>query len=641
MLGKNALQPMLARLDGVRIGVIGDYCLDAYWTLDRGAAEISVETGLPTRAVRRQRYGLGGAANVVSNLAALEPAAIRAVTVIGDDVFGHEMLRLLEALGVETCGVIVAERGWDTPVYAKSFLEGEEQERIDFGRFKTMTAELEQGLIEQLHAAAAQVDLLIVNQQLSHDFYTPGLIAAVNGLADRMPVVFDTRDRLADFRGGTLKCNARELAAACGAKTGLEVELPIDEVREHARTFHARDPRTLLITRGAWGMYVYDGREDHAVPGIQHLAAIDPVGAGDAATAAFAACLAAGCSAWEAMNVANVAAAVTVRKVGETGTASRAEIADQADQANYLYRPEVAADARQAVTLDDTEIEIVNPDIERGRLVHAVFDHDGTISTLREGWEEVMAPVMVEAILGGRHADVSEKELRRVTEHVADYIDRSTGIQTILQMQGLVEMVREFGYVPDEQILDAMGYKRIYNDALMAHVDARRRRFEAGELDVEDFTIKGAVDFLRELSALDVRLYLASGTDEQDVRDEAALLGYADLFDGGIFGAVGDVTKYSKRMVLERIIREHGLAGAELVTFGDGPVELRETKRCGGIAVGVASNELRRFGLNADKRARLITAGADLVVGDFSQRARLLDFLGCPVLYGVRAEHDS
>ena len=87
----------------------------------------------------------------------------------------------------------------------------------------------------------------------------------------------------------------------------------------------------------------------------------------------------------------------------------------------------------------------------------------------------------------------------------------------------------------------------------------------------------------------------------------------------------------AKRVVLERIcagIGDRSLAG--LVTFGDGPVEMRETRRRGGYCVGVASDEGRRSGLNPAKRTRLIRAGADLVVPDFSQRAELLALIGVP-----------
>jgi hypothetical protein len=104
-------------------------------------------------------------------------------------------------------------------------------------------------------------------------------------------------------------------------------------------------------------------------------------------------------------------------------------------------------------------------------------------------------------------------------------------------------------------------------------------------------------------------------------------MGYADLFEGRIFGAVGDVKVEAKKVVLERIIRENKLAGHQFMTFGDGPVEMRETRKRGGICVGVASDELRRFGLNPSKRTRLIRAGATLVVPDFSQMPALLRVL--------------
>jgi hypothetical protein len=79
--------------------------------------------------------------------------------------------------------------------------------------------------------------------------------------------------------------------------------------------------------------------------------------------------------------------------------------------------------------------------------------------------------------------------------------------------------------------------------------------------------------------------------------------------------------------VLERIIRENNLQGYEFATFGDGPVEMRETQRRGGMCVGVASDEVRRFGWNLAKRKRLIRAGVKVLVPDFSQLPALLKIL--------------
>ena len=107
--------------------------------------------------------------------------------------------------------------------------------------------------------------------------------------------------------------------------------------------------------------------------------------------------------------------------------------------------------------LTGTDIRIYNDNFERGKIKHAIFDFDGTISLLREGWEKIMEPVMVESICG------EQKSSREIINRVKEFIDETTGMQTILQMEGLVEIVEEMGIVPKEKILDVWGYKKIYN----------------------------------------------------------------------------------------------------------------------------------------------------------------------------------
>jgi phosphoglycolate phosphatase-like HAD superfamily hydrolase len=265
--------------------------------------------------------------------------------------------------------------------------------------------------------------------------------------------------------------------------------------------------------------------------------------------------------------------------------------------------------------------------IPLGQIKHAVFDNDGTISTLRQGWEQIMAPVMIKAILGDEYQTVSEAIYNKVKNYVLEYIDKSTGIQTILQMDALVGMVKEFGVVPADKILDRFGYKEIYNEALMQLVNQRIEKLKRGELGVSDYTIKGAIQFLKALRNRGVKLYLASGTDHADVLAESQALGYAELLDNRIYGAFDDVTRCSKKMVIERIMTENRLQGPELAVFGDGPVELRECRKREGIAVGVATDEVRRHGLNIEKRTRLVKAGAQIIVPDFSGQEQLLKVL--------------
>ena len=131
---------------------------------------------------------------------------------------------------------------------------------------------------------------------------------------------------------------------------------------------------------------------------------------------------------------------------------------------------------------------------------------------------------------------------------------------------------------------------------------------------------------LRFMEARGVTCYLASGTDEPFVRDEATALGITSHFTA-IRGALDDYHSYSKQMIIDRIISENHLSGSELVAFGDGFVEIENTKAVGGIAVGVASNETTRHGIDERKRLRLIQAGADVIVPDFREHERLGEYL--------------
>jgi phosphoglycolate phosphatase-like HAD superfamily hydrolase len=277
--------------------------------------------------------------------------------------------------------------------------------------------------------------------------------------------------------------------------------------------------------------------------------------------------------------------------------------------------------------LPDAEIEIIGDLPSDLAIEHCIFDHDGTLSTLREGWENIMEPMMIRAILGEKYEEADEPTFARVREKVRQFIDRTTGIQTLVQMKGLAGLVRQSGFVPQSEVLDEHGYKKIYNDELINVVRGRTEKLKRGELFASDFQIKNAHLLLEFLYERGVKLYLASGTDEHEVIAEAEAMGYAHFFEGRIYGAVGNIEIEAKKLVLERIIREHRLAGHQFATFGDGPVEMRETNRRGGFCIGVASDELRRHGLNTSKRRRLIWAGANLIIPDYSQICELLGVL--------------
>ncbi len=627
------LDDLLSRISRVRVGVIGDFCLDAYWTLDASLSEVSVETGLATRPVTGQRYSLGGAGNVAANLAALGVAAVRAFAVLGDDPFGREMGRLLDAIGVDQRAVLVQGARWDTPVYIKPVDGDSEQGRIDFGNSNELLPQTAERLLSELQAALAELDLVIVNQQLVRGVHTEklraGLAALIGG--SRVPFICDSRSFSDSYEGAMRKLNDREALRLVGVSWETADPVPRADAETAVARLFSRWKMPVFLTRGPRGMLVRDASGTHEVPGLQILGRIDTVGAGDSALASIAAALAAGADPRSAAALGNLAAGVTVKKLFVTGTATAEEIRSIGTDPDYVYNPELAEDTRAARFVQDAEIEVIGPLPAAVRPTHAIFDNDGTISTLREGWEKIMEPVMVRAILGAGWKTAEEKLFLTVRERVHDYVEKTTGVQTLVQMHGLVEMVREFAVVPPAEVKTPMGYKAVYNEELLAMVEGRVAKLRRSELCVDDFTVKGAIPFLKALHAAGVKLYLASGTDENDLLSEAAALGHASLFEHRIHGAVGDVNVEAKRIVLEKILSEIGAANAHtLVTFGDGPVEMRETKRRGGRAVGVASDELRRFGWNLRKRTRLIRAGADLVAPDFSQWKALCRVLGVP-----------
>ncbi|MBM4041570.1 MAG: HAD family hydrolase [Planctomycetes bacterium] len=266
------------------------------------------------------------------------------------------------------------------------------------------------------------------------------------------------------------------------------------------------------------------------------------------------------------------------------------------------------------------KVEVLNPSIECDRIHHALFDFDGTISILRQGWERVMVPLMVEMIAGS----VGDPD-GAIRHEVERYVDESTGIQTVLQMDWLVKAVA--GHRGPDHALTAEEYKAIYNERLMRHIAERLARLESGQTPRDEMMLAGAEAFLQALAARGITLYVASGTDVEDVRREAAALGVARYFRGGIFGAVGASRQCSKAAVIRDILDTHRLEGPELLVVGDGPVEIREGKARGALTVGVASDEVRRRGLNPRKRERLLAAGADIIVPDFTAGEALLALL--------------
>ncbi len=263
-------------------------------------------------------------------------------------------------------------------------------------------------------------------------------------------------------------------------------------------------------------------------------------------------------------------------------------------------------------------IEQLRPGISAQNARVCLFDFDGTISVIRSGWMDVMVPMMVE-ILRDLKTGETDAQLKTVVE---DFVWKLTGKQTIYQMMAFADAITQRGGTPQEPLV----YKHMYLDLLNVQIKDRLEDLRNG-CDPDKYTVPGTRQLLEALRARGLKLYLASGTDEQYMRAEADLLQVSQYFDGGVFGALDDYKAFSKRILVEKLISSSEFSGDQFLVFGDGFVEIEVVKNVGGIAVGVASQEPECLATDEWKRERLAGVGADFIVPNFLPTGGLLNTL--------------
>ena len=251
-----------------------------------------------------------------------------------------------------------------------------------------------------------------------------------------------------------------------------------------------------------------------------------------------------------------------------------------------------------------------------------LFDFDGTLSLIREGWQEVMTPYFIEEFYNS--VSSPEENEDEVFNLIKGFIDELTGKQTIFQCLQLKEEIEKRG----GKAKDAMEYKDEYLRRLYKKIESRKKGLYDKSINPEELLVTGTVAFLTALKETGVVLYCASGTDQPQVREEAGLLGLDRFFDGNIYGALDEHAKQcSKEVVIKDLLHNHSIKGEELLSFGDGFVEIELVKNVGGYAVAVATDEKNKCGVDEDKRKRLLSAGADVVIPDFNCGNELINLI--------------
>ena len=302
-MNSERLETILARIQQLRIAVMGDFALDFYFDLQTSTGEFSLETTKEVHLASQPRAYLGGAGNVAKNLAILG-AQVSAFGVRGNDLFGREIAYQMATLGIDATNI--KETDIDTPTYSKPLRNEEELNRIDFGtrssNFQNKTSEL----ISTLQSAS--FDWIIFNEQFS----IPLLQAEDIESLTNQQALADLRSLGSFAKNLPLKVNEAEFI-----KIHQKPATP-----ENISNWAAARKKPVLVTLGEKGMVYASTDEFHHQPAFPVKGPIDTVGAGDMVVTGFSAARAAGATVAEACELASLSVHISIHQIGETGSAS-------------------------------------------------------------------------------------------------------------------------------------------------------------------------------------------------------------------------------------------------------------------------------------------------------------------------------
>jgi D-beta-D-heptose 7-phosphate kinase/D-beta-D-heptose 1-phosphate adenosyltransferase len=299
--------------------VIGDIIVDEFIWGD--VSRISPEAPVPVVSVDRIDRRLGGSANVVRNLHALDtPSAMFGI--VGDDEPGQWVHQRLGELNADDRGVLTKRNNRPTAIKTRVIARHQQVVRYDREWTQAVQPESREHLLAKLNELQPGSSATILSDY-GKGVLTPDFIRQlIERLQGGIIAVDPKPEHTEAYHGATaITPNLSEAAAMAGMENINEDS----HVEVIARTLHKKlNLQYVLVTRSDKGMTLYDGQQSHHIPTAARDV-FDVTGAGDTVIAVFTACLARGNDALTAARIANDAAGVVVGKVG-TATASWDEI---------------------------------------------------------------------------------------------------------------------------------------------------------------------------------------------------------------------------------------------------------------------------------------------------------------------------
>jgi D-beta-D-heptose 7-phosphate kinase/D-beta-D-heptose 1-phosphate adenosyltransferase len=300
--------------------VLGDIIMDEYIWGD--VSRISPEAPVPVVDVRQETKMLGGAANVVNNIASLGGRAILC-GVVGDDRTGEEIVERVQSLGLPTDGILKIS---NRPTTIKTRIVAQSQQVVRFDRedrkavgkkeVSRMLSVIE-GRKNAIHAiVVSDYEKGVVTAELMEGLRNLHLGSGIFLGVDPKPGHFEYYQGI-----DVITPNHHEAGAFCGIRIADRESL----VRAGTSILAKLRCRSVLITQGKEGMTLFEhGGEITHIPTVARKV-FDVTGAGDTVISAFCLGLAAGMDLKSAATISNFAAGIVVGEVG-TSTVKAAEL---------------------------------------------------------------------------------------------------------------------------------------------------------------------------------------------------------------------------------------------------------------------------------------------------------------------------
>ena len=333
-IAKEKLLHMVEKIKQIRIGVVGDGCLDVYWDADMRLSELSRETPHYPLPVVRERMYPGGGSNVAANAKSIEAAGVYFLSLIGSDWRGDCLMAKLDQWNINTQFMLISDNRI-TPAYCKPMRSGYsdvvyEDPRIDFENRVPITDEDELSIIENINQMSESVDVIAVCDQLKYGIITQRIRDLLGELATKgKKIVVDSRSSIGLFKNVIIKPNEMEaIMAAYYDNINLD-EVNLQTIINGAMKLYERNKAAVVITMGGNGSLWYDGEKIYLAEAIPVNPPIDTVGAGDAFLAAFSCAYGAGFTGPESIAFGNLVSSIVIKKIGMTGTATPEELIQQ------------------------------------------------------------------------------------------------------------------------------------------------------------------------------------------------------------------------------------------------------------------------------------------------------------------------